>query len=483
MNRPQSFLPTGNANNAGKSSRESANAANSQGNPKTIRNRRMVARPLMLLAIVIAVSIGVVVIVRKWRHGELLAAMPTPDLSLVDPDVADMVRSASSAVAGNPASGAAWGRLGCVLMVHEWYYEAAQALAMAEEHDPLDIRWPHLRGVCLETREPQKALACFRRAASVQDDVVYPKYRLARMLLGQGKWVEAGEQLQRAVQLEPGFAPVRLELGRLALIEGRLDDALHHARWIETTRPHRRDTHVLLCQVHQKRGDAAAVVHELKLIEMFPDVQEAEAGDDAIVSEIYTFERGSRRIFADASRMVSDGRARDAVRLLEQHGGQSAKDLRLVVLLSRAQIATGDRSGALETLAIARQRDPYFPGIPLELGNLAVAEGRRDEAISLFRESIKLQPNSPSALHALGQCLRQSGDSRGAIAALRDSLRFEPRAAPVQRELAELLIEVGQTELARDHLERARFLAPADRQNLDLLKRLNEEIGERVGKR
>jgi tetratricopeptide (TPR) repeat protein len=413
---------------------------------------------------------GAFVVLRDVTRRSMTRDLPEPDLADVELEIATAVEQARAAVVADPRSAAAWGRYGSFLMAHEWFVEAAICFKHAGELEPGIARWPYLQGVCLGPRKPQEALACFQRAAGLGHDLVAPRFHASRILLSQGQIEEAGQELRRANELQPGCPPVLLELGRVALLQGQLDDALAYAIAADRTSPLRRDIHQLLCRIYQRRGEHQEMEKHLRLVENLPDDRAAYQWEDPLLEDLAPYKRGSRKVFADANTMINVGRPLEAIRLLEGYGGRDARDLKLVALLARAQITSGDLESALATLAHARRRDPSFVGTYCELGNLAMAAGRWNDAIEHYREMIRRQPNSTEAYARMGQCYRRLGQRDQAVAALESALRYDPRDLVVRRELALVLLESGRHKEAQAQLDDAALLAPDDPETARLLE-------------
>ena len=56
--------------------------------------------------------------------------------------------------------------LGMTLLANKFEEESVEPFARAESLDPVEPRWPYLRGVALVGRNPDEALPCLRRAAA-----------------------------------------------------------------------------------------------------------------------------------------------------------------------------------------------------------------------------------------------------------------------------------------------------------------------------
>ena len=85
-------------------------------------------------------------------------------------------------------SAAAWGRLGKILLAHEFSDEARACFAQAEALDPAEPRWPYHQGTILSQGEPDAAIPKLQRAVErCGNDPDAPRLRLAEILLAQGR--------------------------------------------------------------------------------------------------------------------------------------------------------------------------------------------------------------------------------------------------------------------------------------------------------
>ena len=71
-----------------------------------------------------------------------------------------------------------------------------------------------------------------------------------------------------------------------------------------------------------------------------------------------------------------------------------------------------------------------------------------------------MKPDFAQAHYNLGLARARSGASQAAIRAFQDSMRCQPADAAAHVALAEELLGLGQSELARDHLGQALQLDP-----------------------
>src|SRR5207245_1393041 len=101
--------------------------------PKRRRLRRLISACVGIILITIAAGLF-------WCRS---APPDPPELVLtgVDPAVVKVLEDSRAAVLQAPRSAAAWGRLGMVLVVHDFHAEANRCFAQAERLDGRDPRW------------------------------------------------------------------------------------------------------------------------------------------------------------------------------------------------------------------------------------------------------------------------------------------------------------------------------------------------------
>ena len=90
----------------------------------------------------------------------------------------------------------------------------------------------------------------------------------ADQLFRLGKFAEARELYSRIVAQDPNNCPATLQLGRIALLSNRLDDA---QKWLEkalTLRPNETDAKVMLAEVFYRRDDFQKAVASLKGVDV-----------------------------------------------------------------------------------------------------------------------------------------------------------------------------------------------------------------------
>lgn len=282
-------------------------------------------------------------------------------------------------------------------------------------------------------KEAEKA---YREAGKKAPSDPAPKLGLVRVAMakaGQGYEYNSGPrsaaaaaaitQLARLVKSDDGYAPAKIELGRVLLVQGKPEAAL------EVLRP-------ATAMPGGKTAEGFAAMGVALLA--------SGQGDDAVKALARAVQLDPQR----ASRHTTLG----------------------AVLLARGQLA--DATTAFETAVRLAPDDPKSAS---DLGAAYLAAGDPKKAVPLLEKAISLDPKRP-AFHAnLAYARILLGDLDGAIAAARQSVKLDDRFASGHINLGIALARKRQFAEARKEFEKARQIDPTDPRptaNLEELKAL-----------
>ena len=416
-----------------------------------------------------------------------LAEVPGASASERDERVRAKVEEARQAVAGDPRSGSAWGRLGSVLLAHEREAAAAAAYQRAVELDPDEPRWPYLLARAAKTPDPVVAVAASARAVALLPGYAPGQLLRAELLEQSGDAEAAGDHYRRAATLDPRCAPCELGLGRLALAAGDLDGSRDHLERVVALQPRARAPHALLVQVYRGLAamdaarSAARRVEQLdaELVHNDPFMNEVveegvsvigyhrrasvadSQGDQTKAESLYRTLLDAHPEDANGHYNLGNllarlGRTNEAIlsyrRTLEIAPEKAEARFNLGNMFlnqGRLDEAEGEYRAALETW-------PHHSGT---LTNLAIVLARREriaEAVPFYRRAVEADPGNPIAHHQLGQILARQGSVTDAIAHFRASLAARPESGPVHLDLAMALAGASDYEGAWRHLVAAR---------------------------
>jgi tetratricopeptide (TPR) repeat protein len=397
------------------------------------KNKRFLV--LLCIGILCVFSVLSVTLWLVLRPSERLEP-PEPDLAEVDPEVAQAIIEAREKVRQQPNNGAGWGRLGMVLLAHDFHDEAQRSFAQAERLDPADGRWPYLRGLSLLLSDPDAGISCLRRAAErCGDDPLAPRLRLAETLLNLGRLDEAERQLEQARKVEPHNPRVQLGLGRLALLRGQWDAALEHLDPCTNDVHARRLAHTLRAEVWTRLGQPDKAREEQEQAAKAPEDQ---LWLDPFMEDVLRLRRGLAIRLQRANDLFAQQRYPQAMELLEETVKRYPQAMAARLLLGDFCRRLGRSEQAEQTFAEAVRIDPESADAWFRLGSIQAVRSRIREATDSFRKTIAFKPDHADAHYNLGQCLKQQGDSAGATEEFRAALRCRPDHKPAQQALREM---------------------------------------------
>lgn len=416
-----------------------------------------------------------------------LAEVPGFSASERDERVRAKVEEARQAVAGDPRSGAAWGRLGSVLLAHEREAAAAVAYQRAVALDPDEPRWPYLLARAAKTPDPVVAVEASARAVALLPGYAPGQLLRAELLEQAGEAEAAGDHYRRSVGLDPRCAPCELGLGRLALAAGDLEASRRHLERVAALQPRARAPHVLLVQAYRSLGDmdaaqsAARRVARLdgELLHHDPLMNEVVEEGVSVI--------GYHRRASVADSLGNQTKAESLYRtLLDAHPEDANGHYNLGNLLARL----GKADEAIVRYRRALEIAPEKAEARFNLGNMFLNQGRLDEAeaeyraaletwpdhsgtltnlanvlarrdriaeaVPFYRRAVEADPENPIAHHQLGQILARQGSVQDAIAHFRASLVARPESGAVHLDLAMALAGANDYEGAWRHLVAAR---------------------------
>jgi tetratricopeptide (TPR) repeat protein len=356
-----------------------------------------------------------------------------------------------------------------------------------------------------------------------------PKAAVALAVLGRlremaGDAVGAEEALRKAVDLEPGRAGLRYDLGSFLLSQGRASRA---AKILETVKS---DPQVgpaalldLGCIRAEKDDPEAAIQYWREAVEIDPNLGLAWANLGKILVAQGRFDEAEEvfdRGFALPDvpwalrqsigiYLAEQNRYKDGIRHLEEALRQNGNDAPSHLHLGRCYEAEGEKTKALHhlrkalsaggavadkakkvleefanvereeqliaTLRDAVSRPPEeqvpilkgvmkeeakFPEAHIRLGIALIARGKPRAAERQFRRALKMVPEDPEAWSGLATSLKNRGKYADAEAAHRKAIERAPNEAGFHLNLADTLLRLGRRSEAAAEVARARVLSP-----------------------
>jgi protein O-GlcNAc transferase len=129
---------------------------------------------------------------------------------------------------------------------------------------------------------------------------------------------------------------------------------------------------------------------------------------------------------------LQQGRAREAIPLLERAYQINAEDVPTLINLGGAYIMLGQHARAIPLLETARDAEPFNAMVWINLGaaylgNPVLATPELQQlAITAFEKALEIDPAAPSVDYNLGLIFVDRGDIDLAIAAFRRAVQVNP---------------------------------------------------------
>jgi tetratricopeptide (TPR) repeat protein len=393
--------------------------------------------------------------------------LPTIDPAGVDPEVWRAIQAARAEVERTPQSVRAWGRLGMVLLAHQFRSEAVVCLARAEQLDPHDARWPYYQALAVRRSDPESAIAHLRRALAAGIEYEGPRLLLAELLVQCGQLDEAETLFRAVLNRQPDNSRAHLGLAQTAFERDDLPRCLEHLRQAKDDPHTRKAAHVFLAEVYQRQDDRAAAE---KALHEGHDLPDDAPWPDPLYDAVRELAVGYLETITRAAHLLQENQPEQAVPLLQRAATDHPQASWACVLLGRAWIRLGNFAAAEQALRESLRRDPNSVEGQFYLGVVLSEQKEFAAAIPYFRKAAQLKPDHALAWYNLGFCHKQQGDRAGAVEAFQKAIDCKPHFAQARINLGEVLAEEGQLDAAEEQLRQGMHLSPNDTRARQLLE-------------
>jgi predicted Zn-dependent protease len=132
--------------------------------------------------------------------------------------------------------------------------KAQQAFSNLFQRFPADAKAHYLYGYLLFAKEPDHAVAEFKRASELAPASASPQAMLAWSSLVRNKSLEAVPYAERAVENDPSLALAQLVLGRSLVETGNVKDGIDHLQRALQIEPNNLEVHLALARGYSEAG-------------------------------------------------------------------------------------------------------------------------------------------------------------------------------------------------------------------------------------
>lgn len=169
-------------------------------------------------------------------------------------------------------------------------------------------------------------------------------------------------------------------------------------------------------------------------------------------------------LYREASAHWAAGRIAEAEAALGRLLAEEPEHAEALLLQGLIYAKSGRLEDAADSLLLAAHFRPGLAEAHFQLGLIAAARGDLGQAERCYREALARDPGHARAHNALGAVLVERGLLEEAVACFERALEADPQLARAHSNLGSLLVaRLDRFEEGARHIERARALAPEDR--------------------
>ena len=323
-----------------------------------------------------------------------LVAVPMPVLDGLEAAVSEQFREqrkafetvATRAKVSDRDLSDAYSALGRLGHAYEFFDTAEASYANAITLTPLDATVPHLLGYLYQqTGRFEDALARYTDARRLQPSDPVIRIRLADVYLRLDRLSDARALFQDLVEVYPAVA--RAGLGEIALRNGRFSEAVQHLEAALDRAPDAAPVHYSLGMAYRGLGRIDQARSHL-----------ARRGTrglrpaDPVVDALATLLRGERAQMILGQRAYEAGRFDEAATVFRKavESAPASADARLGLGMALAQ--TGNAPGAIEQLETALRLDADNTTAHATLGLVLARVGRDHDAVEHLSAAFRREP-------------------------------------------------------------------------------------------
>jgi cellulose synthase operon protein C len=286
-----------------------------------------------------------------------------------------------------------------------------------------------------------KALEAAKSLALNYPDNLPVQLALGRTYLATGDNSSARSTFKNATRLADYDVAKQVQIGRLQLMAGAVDDAAYNVLKALQANPDNQDALVLQVEVEFRRGDAAKVDAALKTLSAkYPGSVNA-----LMTTAHVAMARGQFPAALSGYRSVMDK---------EPSTGNA-------ILVTRAYIAAGQPDQALAFMEAWSKKRPTDQIALKALTQVQIQTGKFEDARKNFKQILVADPEDSSTLSDYAQVLQQLGDP-AAVAVAEKAQKLSPENPEYADVLGWILVQRGNTEDGLRHLREARLRQPSN---------------------
>jgi tetratricopeptide (TPR) repeat protein len=330
----------------------------------------------------------------------------------------------------------------------------------------------------VKEKQYNEAIIEYKNVLQIDPNHAPAHYGLAKAYLQSNKLREGYWELRETARLDPNNLDARQEYGQLARMAGEREEALAQADAVIAADPTRYRAHLLRGQVLEqlKRPEEAKASYE-KAVEVGQGesapllvlADYLERNGDRAAAEPYLKQLVETKPGFTSSVAYGGFLARDPKRAAEAEAvyksglDQATPDERSVAVRTLASFYySQNRFDECEaTLRQGLEQTPDDLELIYSLARFYAARGDKAKADQMVEQATQAKPGDVQPYLVLSAYRSQRGDSAGALAAAEDALKIKPDDQRAKLRKAELLLDIGYREGAKEKIAEGRGIADA----------------------
>lgn len=338
---------------------------------------------------------------------------------------------------------------------------------------------PVSAGCYLQTGEKQKAVLLIPSAKNLARQNSAAAIKFAEVLAGAGMYKESADVLRSVVSAAPQNADALILLARAEIYTNDFSKAKIHLNRAAKINPNAPDLLFTGALLESEQGkDAEALILLEKSLEAAPDspvilsrlvVSAMRAGHSSkavkAAEKLLALNSGAPEfIYLYGAASLQNNSLRAAEDSLKRFLELRPEDSRGCLALGLTYAAQNDKfEKARAQLSHCIEMNPRDVESIYQLGLSYKTQGEPAKAVEYLERATALAPNYARALRDLGAVYLQTGAEMKARAALEKSVSINPNDADTHFQLSRLYNLIGETHLAKKHLEQFQKLKNPDK--------------------
>ncbi|MEP7012163.1 MAG: tetratricopeptide repeat protein [Acidobacteriota bacterium] len=386
--------------------------------------------------------------------------MPTPDLSGLEPAVAEQIGQIRRALTDHLGKAGAeprevaavYGDLGQVYLAYGWNDAAADCFRFAAKIEDRNVNWAYLLGAAEQAAgRLEPAAEAFRRALDLSLAAGVAAIHLGEIRLLEGRPDEAEAVLKPALDVAALSPAAHSLLGQAALARRDWSAAIEHLEAALAAVPDANRLHHPLALAYRGKGDLAKAEEHLS--------QAGQVGlkpPDPLLDAVASLRTGERLAMMSGRTAARARRYADAAKEFERALIARPESVEARVNLGSMLANLGDRAGAVEQLREALKRDPENATSHFNLASLLAQRNtspERQEALTHVEAYLAAHPEDGEAHRLRAQLLRDAGRLEDALLEYARAIELTPGDETARLGEAETLVRLSRYAEARKKLD------------------------------